>query len=158
MPAINLDILNKTTEPQSSLYRDVRLDFKDNDNLTSRGLYTEPTTTDIEMSTDEAAIKNSLQNLFSTMPGQKLLNPDYGLNISQFLFAPVSVTMARMIGNRILEGIEKYEPRVTVVNVNVHPDPDESSYQVELSIKIPALSNQNVSFAGLLAQPGFTFA
>lgn len=158
MPVINLDILNKTTEPQSSLYRDVRLDFKDNDNLTSLGLYAEPTTTDIEISTDEAAIKNSLQNLFSTMPGQKLLNPDYGLNLSQFLFAPVSVTMARMIGNRILEGIQTYEPRVTVENVNVYPDEDESSYQVELSIKIPALSNQNISFTGLLTQPGFTFA
>ena len=158
MPAINLDILNKTDQPETSYYRDIRLNFKNNDNLTSKGLYTEPTTTDVEASLDEAAIKNSLMNLFSTMPGQKFLNPDYGLNLAQFLFAPVSVTMARMIGNRILEGIETYEPRVTVENVNVYPDQDESTYHVELSIKIPALSNSNVSFTGLLAQPGFSFA
>lgn len=158
MPAINLDILNKTGENESSFYRDVTLGFKNNDNLTSVGLYANPTSTDIEASYDEAAIKNSLTNLFSTMPGQKLLNPDFGLNLSQFLFAPVSVTMARMIGNRIVEGIERYEPRVTVENVNVYPDPDEASYQIELSIKIPTLSNRNVSFTGMLQQPGFSFA
>lgn len=157
MPTINLDILNKSDEPESSFYRDVRLDFKNNDNLNTTGLYAEPTTTDIEASHDEAAIKNSLMNLFSTMPGQKLLNPDYGLNLSQFLFVPVSVTMARMIGMKIVEGIETYEPRVTVENVNVWPDEDNSAYKIELSIKIPALSNQNVSFAGLLTQPGFSF-
>jgi len=157
MPTINLDILNKTDQIEDSLYRDVRLDFKDNDNLTSKGLYAESSTTDIEASYDEAAIKNSLMNLFSTMPGQKLLNPDYGLNISQFLFTAVSSTMARMIGNRIVEGIESYEPRVTVENVNVFPDEDNSLYQIELSIKIPALSNRKVSFTGLLNQPGFSF-
>jgi len=158
MPAINLDILNKTDDAESSFYRDVTLDLKNNDNLSPGGLYTESTTTDIEASYDEAAIKNSLTNLFSTMPGQKLLNPDFGLNLSQFLFAPVSATIARMIGNRIVEGIERYEPRVTVENVNVYPDPDESSYQIELSIKIPTLSNRNVSFTGMLQQPGFSFA
>lgn len=155
MPTLNLDFLNKEQE-ESSVYRDVRLDFKNNDNLSTKGLFAPTTSTDIEASYDESAIKNSLTNLFSTMPGQKLLNPDYGLNLAQFLFAPVSVTMARMIGSRILEGIETYEPRVTVENVNVYPDPDESSYQVELSIKIPALSNRNVSFTGLLTQPGFS--
>lgn len=157
MPTINLDILNKTDQTEDSFYRDVRLDFKDNDNLTSKGLYAKSSTTDIEASYDEAAIKNSLMNLFSTMPGQKLLNPDYGLNLSQFLFTAVSTTMARMIGNRIVEGIETYEPRVTVENVNVFPDEDNSLYQIELRIKIPALSNRKVSFTGLLNQPGFSF-
>lgn len=157
MPAINLDFLNKQAQVEQYLYRDIQLELKDNDNLSSRGLYAEPSTTDLVASYDEAAIKNSLMNLFSTMPGQKLLTPDYGLNLSQFLFVPVSKTMARMIGNRILEGIQTYEPRVTVVNVNVFANEDASRYDIELSIKIPALSNQNVSFAGILTQPGFTF-
>jgi uncharacterized protein len=157
MAPINLDILNKTDELESSFYRDVQLDFKDNDNLPIKGLYNEPMTTDIETSYDEAAIKNSLVNLFSTMPGQKLLNPDYGLNLGQFLFIPMSVTMARMIGTKILEGIEKYEPRITVENVNVYPDEEQSTYFIELTIKIPSLSNRNISFSGVLSQSGFGF-
>ena len=157
MAPINLDILNKTTESEKSFYRDIQLDIEDNDNLPVKGLYNDTMTTDIETSYDEAAIKNSLVNLFSTMPGQKLLNPDYGLNLNQFLFIPISVTMARMIGTKILEGIETYEPRINVSNVNVHPDEDESTYYIELTIKIPSLSNRNISFAGILSQSGINF-
>ena len=91
------------------------------------------------------------------MPGQKLLNPDYGLNISQFLFIPASETMARMIGNRILEGVEHYEPRVTVDNVNVIVDEDTAEYTIDLTLKIPKLSNTSVKFTGILKQPGFSF-
>ena len=157
MPTINLDFLKKQQVEQTHLYSDLALDLKNNSNLPQAGLFRESTTTDIEASYDEGAIKNSLQNLFTTMPGQKLLNPDYGLNLAQFLFMPATQSMARMIGARVLEGIEKYEPRVSVINVNVKVFEDESEYQIELALKIPKISDSTVSFAGILKQPGFSF-
>lgn len=157
MPTINLDFLNKATDTESVIYSDVQLDFQQNDNMSSGGLYTEPTSTDILASVDDAAIRNSLTNLFTTQPGQKLLNPVYGLNLGQFLFAPITKTIARMIGMRIVEGIELFEPRVKVVNVNVWPAVEESTYYVDLSLKIPLLNNRNVSLNGTLANTGFTF-
>ena len=157
MPSITLEDLNKEQVTETYLYRDLQLDIVNDNVLLDKGLYREPTTTDIDISYDEGAIKNSLTNLFSTMPGQKLLNPDYGLNISQFLFIPASETMARMIGNRILEGVEHYEPRVTVDNVNVIVDEDTAEYTIDLTLKIPKLSNTSVKFTGILKQPGFSF-
>ena len=157
MPSINLDILKKPQTENRYLYRDLRLDMKNDDIMQTGGLYRESTYTDIEMSFDEAAIKNSLTNLFTTMPGQKLLNPDYGLNLSQFLFIPASQTMAKMIGNQLLEGIQKYEPRVSVININVSVDEEAAEYEIDLSLKIPKLSNASVSFTGILQQPGFSF-
>ena len=157
MPAINLNFLKKQQTDVKHLYVDLALDLKNNSILPEAGLFRDSTTTDIEASYDEAAIKNSLQNLFTTMPGQKLLNPEYGLNISQFLFLPASKSIARMIGNRILEGIERYEPRVRVSNVNVKVFEDVSEYQIELSLTIPKISDSTVSFTGILKQPGFSF-
>lgn len=157
MPAINLNFLKKQQTDVKHLYVDLALDLKNNSILPEAGLFRASTTTDIEASYDEAAIKNSLQNLFTTMPGQKLLNPEYGLNISQFLFLPASKSIARMIGNRILEGIERYEPRVRVSNVNVKVFEDVSEYQIELSLTIPKISDSTVSFTGILKQPGFSF-
>lgn len=156
MPTINLDGLKREQVQETYLYRDIQLDMTDNNIQPDVGLFRPTTTTDVAMSTDEAAIKNSLINIFSTMPGQKLLNPDFGLNLSQFLFQPVSQTMAFMIGNRIMEGLALYEPRVTVDNVNVFPDEDQSSYEIDLTLKIPKLSNSNISFSGILKQPGFS--
>ena len=156
MPIINLDGLKREQVEDTYLYRDIQLDISDNNIQPDVGLFRPTTTTDIALSTDEAAIKNSLINIFSTMPGQKLLNPDFGLNLAQFLFQPVSPTMAFMIGNRILEGLQRYEPRVTVDNVNVFPDEEQSSYEIDLTLKIPKLSNSSMSFAGILKQPGFS--
>ena len=157
MPTINLNFLKKQQEDKAHLYTDLALDLKNNSNLPQAGLFRESTSTDIEVSHDEAAIKNSLQNLFTTMPGQKLLNPDYGLNLAQFLFMPATTSMARMIGSRLLEGIEKYEPRVSVINVNVRVFEEQSEYQIDLALKIPKISDSTVSFSGILKQPGFSF-
>ena len=157
MPSITLDALKKEQVTETYLYRDVQFDIADNNNITDVGLFAPGSTTDIDISYDEAAIKNSLINLFSTMPGQKILNPGYGLNLSQFLFIPASETMARMIGNRILEGVEQFEPRVTVENVNVVVDEDAAEYTIDLTLKIPRLSNSSVKFTGILQQPGFSF-
>ena len=157
MPIITLDTFNKQQVENKQLYRDVHLDLKENNILPKEGLFREPTSTDIEHDYDEAAIKNSLRNLFTTMPGQKLLNPDYGLNLAQFLFIPASQTMARMIGNKILEGIETYEQRVKLENVNVKVNEDLGEYKIDMTIKIPKLGNSAVKFTGILAQPGFSF-
>jgi phage baseplate assembly protein W len=155
MPTITLDSFSKTRTAESYTYTDLHLDLKENNILTGKGLYREPTSVDIEHDYDEAAIKNSLKNLFTTMPGQKLLNPDYGLNLAQFLFAPASTTMARMIGSRIVEGIEKYENRVSVVNVNVTVNEDLAEYKIDMTLRIPTLSNPSVVFTGILSQSGF---
>ena len=155
MPTITLDSFSKARTAESYTYTDSRLDLKENNVLTGKGLYREPTSVDIEHDYDEAAIKNSLKNLFTTMPGQKLLNPDYGLNLAQFLFAPASTTMARMIGSRIVEGIEKYENRVSVMNVNVTVNEDLAEYKIDMTLRIPTLSNPSVVFTGILSQSGF---
>ena len=54
---------------------------------------------------DLGAIKNSIKNIFVTFPGQKLLNPTFGLNLMQFLFLPISEVTANLIGQRIVNGI-----------------------------------------------------
>mgnify|MGYP003970871643 CR=1 FL=1 len=155
MPTIKLDNLTTVDNPAEFLFKDLSLDLEENAILTTT-LYRDKTVTDIKASVDEGAIKNSLVNLFTTMPGQKLLNPDYGLSINQFLFLPLTEDTAEEIGHRILKGIETYEPRVTVKNINVNLDVDQSQYQIYLTLTIPALSNSTVKFTGILQQPGFS--
>lgn len=157
MATIKLTSLNKQQISNKYLHRDIALDIRNNNILPERGLYRESTTNDVQASNDEAAIKNSLSNLFNTMPGQKLLNPEYGLNLAQFLFAPVSEPVARSIGEKILDGLRQFEPRVSIININVDPQDNQNQYSIDLALKIPSLSNTSFSISGILKQPGFTF-
>lgn len=136
--------------------------FKKNEITTNRYLYSDlhldisnPIEKDFKADYNEQAIKNSINTLFNTLPGQNLLNPDYGLNLVQFLFLPASNTVGRTIGERILKNINLYEPRVKVQNIDIQVNPDEQIYTITLSIVMPSL-NQNVKITGTLDKTGFT--
>ena len=144
MASLNFNILSKPNVTNTTFtFSDIHLDFPV---LIER---------DVKADYDEGAIKNSLVNLFNTLPGQNLLNPEYGLNLMQYLFQPASQSMANLIAQTILKQIGIYEPRVRVQNVNVDVNPDEQLYTITLSILVLPL-NKNINIYGLLTQNGFT--
>lgn len=150
-------VLDKFSAPQQgSLYTDLLLDLKIN--------YTQNTELkkrreirDIQISRDIGAIKNSLFTLFTTMPGQKILNPTYGLNLMQYLFTSVSTSQAQIIGEAIFTGISKFEPRVRVRNINVDTNFDENQYSITMTIDVPSLDIFGVSLVGTLTESGYYF-
>ena len=138
----NFERAAKAYTVQQYVYKDLTLDIGLR-KLTSPGFSTSTKSNDIDVSFDLAAIKNSLTKLFNTLPGQRFLFPEYGLDIYQFLFEPITVTNADLIGNAILRKIRTYETRVNVLKVNVEADPDNSTYNITIIIDIPIL---NTSF------------
>lgn len=153
MAAINIDILSRR-RPNKPIYTDLTLDLKTNYTLDPK-LEAKDTIKDLEVSNDIAAIKNSLFNLFTTIPGQKILNPVYGLNILQFLFTGISDENARAMGNVILRGIQKYEPRVEVVKIYVMADIDNQTYEIGLKLNVPTLNIEGLALKGTLSESGF---
>ena len=143
-------------EEVSIKYRDVHLDIQKDDNQTLNNLFKPQTSTDIKSSVDEQAIFNSINNLFSTTPGEKILEPEFGLDLRSFLFEPLTDYMAGVVGEKILKGITRWEPRVKVTNVHVKKDIPNRAYHIVLTIVLPKLSNKVVNFAGTITQEQFT--
>ena len=143
MASITFNVFKKTElTPNKYLYSDLHLDF------------TNPINKDVPADYDLAAIRNSIYTLFNTLPGQNLLNPEYGLNLLQYLFAPVSPAVARLIGDKIVKSLSVYEPRINVQNVNVELNSDDQMYTLTLSILVPSLNN-SVNITGTLTKTGF---
>lgn len=151
MPALVIDNI-KSDLPRTNIFRDVRLDFEPNDIIQGKNLYKKQTSTDIQASYDEEAIANSLTNLFTTTPGEKILVPEYGLDLKRFLFSPLTQTTAQNMADTILNGIRRWEPRVNVVNVDVSLDIDQEMFEIELVLSIPILNNRKVSLNGILKE------
>jgi len=143
MPSISFNGLQKVVSTKKHNYVDVHLDFAD------------PIVRDVQVDYDGDAISNSLTNLFNTIPGQNLLNPEYGLNLVQFVFEPATNATAHLIGNHIMDNVSNFEPRVQVQNVNITVNKDEQTFTIVLSILIPAL-NQQIILPGVLDKSGFT--
>lgn len=143
MPSLTFSGLQKiqlTTNRYS--YSDLHLDF------------TNPIAKDLTADYDEVAVKVSIFNLFNTVPGQNLLDPLYGLNLVQYLFEPISEINGRGIGNSIVEGINTYEPRVVIKNVDIEMNEEEQTYYITLNIEIPLLDS-TIRITGQLTKTGF---
>ena len=116
----------------------------------------ESTNRDLRISPDESAIKNSLVNLFNTRLGQRILLPDYGTNLEGMLFEGVSQFKGKVLGNHLLQAIEKWEKRVVVNKVKVIAQPDEHQYTIIIAVSVPSLGNKQTSLSGVITNEGFS--
>ena len=98
---------------------------------------------------NRTAIARSIRNLVLTVPGERFFNPNLGSRISEILFDTLDELSASSIRDEIEETIIKYEPRVTLDNVEVKPNYDNNEFDVTITydiIGIDALS-QELNFA-----------
>ena len=73
----------------------------------------------VRMSEDEQDIHESLQILFSTRPGERFLQPKFGLDMSELLFEPLSTTLRNLLEDRIRVALLVFEARIVVHELRV---------------------------------------
>lgn len=155
--AITLDYLSKRTTTVEHIYADLDLPFAIGTKLSDKYLNDKGQKTDVKLKYDSVAIMNSIQNIFNTMPGQKILNPAFGLDLRQYLFEPINEQTAREIATTIVEQLTEYEPRVILNNIDITANENENEYRIILSITIPNLNNLRTQLSGTLNDNGFSY-
>lgn len=156
MPTINIQEISRPRVSDTVTYTDISMDARVNNLSTPGNLYKPKNSNDIEISKDSLAIMNSLTNIFNTTPGQKVLNPEFGLDLKRFLFEPLTDFTSQRIAETILDGLTRWEPRVEIVNINVLKDIDNWQFEISLTLSIPSVNNSVISFTGILSQEQFT--
>jgi phage baseplate assembly protein W len=78
-----------------------------------------PVSGDIRPITNEVAIRRSLMNLILTKKGSRPFYPEYGSTIFNFLFDQNSAFTLFNIKESISDTIKRFEPRVTLRNVDI---------------------------------------
>jgi len=95
-----------------------------------------PVTKDLPILKNERAISRSIRNLVQTIPTEKFFQPDVGSDVIKSLFDFVDFATASVIQEQILTTIRNYEPRVTNVKVEVDPQPDNNTFNVQVIFDI----------------------
>lgn len=154
MGSIFLDDLATIDVNQDYLYKDIFLDLEEDDNMSVGNLYKERTSIDTRVSYDEGAIRNSIRNIFNTIPGQKILTPQFGINLAKYLFQPISPNTTSQIRREITLGLATYEPRVSLRQLTIDPNPEQHEYNITLILSIPSLNNVVNNYTATLTQDG----
>ena len=79
---------------------------------------------------NENAIARSIRNIVFTLPGEKFFDENFGSKISASLFENIDDISAGLIVDEIRQSIDRYEPRVELINVEAFPDFDNNSFDL----------------------------
>tara|TARA_R110000824_G_scaffold40353_12_gene121123 strand:- start:1046 stop:1546 length:501 start_codon:yes stop_codon:yes gene_type:complete len=80
-------------------------------------------------------IKNNLKQLIKTEKGERVMLPDYGLNLNKYLFEPLDEVTFGLIRQDILKNMEVYFSIAKVIKLAVFATEDETDKN-ELTIKL----------------------
>ena len=70
-------------------------------------------------------IKQNLKMVLFTIPGEMMMNPNFGVGLSKYVFENLSADLIDNILGDIKEGVEKYLPYVGLENVIVVPSEED---------------------------------
>lgn len=95
-----------------------------------------PINGDLQVTKDEAAIKQSITNLLLTNPGERLFDSQIGSGISKLLFGQLDFAVAGLVADEIKRTLSKYEPRISLEDVTVVPDFDNNAFEARIEFTI----------------------
>jgi len=95
-----------------------------------------PVTGDLVVKKDDAAIKQAIVNLLLTSKGERPFAPDLGSDLRRLMFEPLDVATAGEISSNIRETLRNYEPRISVLGVEVIANFEDNGFDVALEFEI----------------------
>lgn len=151
---VGADSLDNASLGRGYLYKDLFLDLETSVYY-NKQLNKSSILKDVQATFDENAIRNSITNIFLTAPGEKILSPEFGLDLRQYLFEPITEFNAFAIEDDIKNRLPEMEPRVQVDRVKVIPLSDSNEYNILMQINIPSLNVYGLSLRSTLNNNGY---
>jgi len=100
----------------------------------------------VEIVSDEEDIRQSLHILLSTSLGERVMQPDYGCNLQDYVFESLNSTTIGYIKERVANSILYYEPRIIVEQIEVTSEGSndnlEGRFLIDITYSIPGTNSR----------------
>ena len=107
-------------------------------------------TSDVNILKDVMAVKRSVRNLILLNNYEKPFHPEIGSGIRDMLFEPLEVLTAVVLGRKVMDVLEAWEPRVNVTSVDSVPDFEGNAYRVKINFTVVNIPQEQQSVEVLL--------
>jgi phage baseplate assembly protein W len=74
----------------------------------------------------ELNVRESIGLILQTQPGERVMMPDFGCGLEQFLFEPNNIATLRLIQEEVKRAIVRWERRVRLDDVQVATNPADA--------------------------------
>lgn len=78
-----------------------------------------------EMVSDDEDIKEAILIVLNTAPGERVMRPEFGCGIQNYVFSVINSSNLVMIENEVKRSLTLYEPRIELQEVKAEVDESE---------------------------------
>lgn len=109
----------------------------------------------LSYSSHEQKIDESIWLLLSTVKGERVMEPDYGCGIHDYVFAPNNPGTRGAIAYEVQQALSRYEPRIDVTNLRVDAIPgQENQLLIRVDYRVRATNTKrNFVYPFYLTEP-----
>jgi hypothetical protein len=87
----------------------------------------------IATTNDPAIVANNrMLSLTGTYTGERLMLPDYGVDLPSFLFAPDNDAQGELVILKVQQAVEQWEPSLVVNSVNENVNPETGTMNISV--------------------------
>jgi len=98
----------------------------------------------IAMVEDAEAVRQAILLLLATVPGERVMRPDYGCELHLLLFSPNDDTTAGLAIHYVRRALERWEPRIDILDLDASGSPDHPErIDIRLSYRLRATQQVN---------------
>lgn len=103
----------------------------------------------LKKSSDLDLLKGHLKQLLLTVKGQRVMLPNYGTNLRNYLMEPLDQATLSQIRREILESFSRYAPGISLTKLQVFPSGQSSgngSHTLIIKLFCELRAEENINF------------
>jgi phage baseplate assembly protein W len=109
----------------------------------------------IQLVRGDLAIRQSIMLLLTTVPGERVMRPDYGCPLNRLIFWPNDATTAGLAIHYVRQAIRRFEPRVRIVRLDAGANPrDPAALLITLEYRVRETGTIDTIDASIELQAG----
>lgn len=97
------------------------------------------TTRDIDILSEEKAVRNAVSNILMTSKGEIFYRPNFGCNVKRYLFEKLNEFTFLAIRDEIRYSLYRNEPRIDNIQVEATQLEDRNEVEVTIEYRIKSL-------------------
>lgn len=95
----------------------------------------------LERAEYEESVRQSIWIILGTAKGERVMRPDFGCGIHEFVFDTVSAATEGRVAAAVRDALLRLEPRIDVRNVAVSPGGDGEVLLISIDYEVRATNN-----------------
>ena len=95
----------------------------------------------VRLVTGTEEVDASIRMILSTVPGERVMRPEFGCSMWEQLFAPLTATTLGLIEQAVREALERWEPRIELESVEALGERSTGTVHITVAYRVKSTND-----------------